>query len=98
MDRQTIVATLREHAPEIRSAGVLHLSLFGSAARDQMRAGSDVDLMAEFDPHANVTLLTLARLEHTLTGLVGARVELSTAAWMHEVVREHALEEAVIAF
>ena len=37
-------------------AGVRHLSLFGSVARGDAEAGSDVDLAAELDPGAHIGL------------------------------------------
>ena len=44
MDRQRIITRLRAHEAELRRAGVLSLSLFGSAARDDAGPASDVDL------------------------------------------------------
>jgi hypothetical protein len=37
MDKAAIIAKLREHEGELRSAGVEHLSLFGSWARGTAR-------------------------------------------------------------
>jgi predicted nucleotidyltransferase len=33
MDKSTIIAKLREHEPELKAAGIVRLSLFGSVAR-----------------------------------------------------------------
>ena len=98
MDRQTIVTRLQQHAPELRSAGVLHLRLFGSAARDEMHSASDVDLLVDFDPAARVTMVTLGRLQQDLCAVLDAKVDLSATAWMHDAVRSEALREAVLAF
>ena len=49
MDRASIVTALRAHEPELRLAGVVSLSLFGSMARDEAEAGSDVDLVLRLD-------------------------------------------------
>jgi predicted nucleotidyltransferase len=98
MDRESVLAILRHHAPELRAAGLLHLRLFGSVARGQATTLSDVDLLAEFDRSKQMTLVTLAGLESHLSELLGRRVELSSAEWMRESVRERALAEAVLAF
>jgi predicted nucleotidyltransferase len=98
MDRESVLAILRHHAPELRAAGLLHLRLFGSVARGQATTLSDVDLLAEFDRSKQMTLVTLAGLESHLSELLGRRVELSSAEWMREPVRERALAEAVLAF
>ncbi len=35
MNRKQVIATLREHEPELQAAGVVSLSLFGSSARNE---------------------------------------------------------------
>ena len=50
MNRAYILALLREHRDEITTRfGATHLALFGSAARDELRPDSDVDLLVDFD-------------------------------------------------
>jgi len=65
-----VVARLRPHAPELRTRGVRHLYVFGSVARGNARADSDVDLAIEVDPSSDFSLITL--------GSVAADVE----AWL----------------
>jgi uncharacterized protein len=98
MDKEKILAILRDHAPELREAGLVHLRLFGSVARGQGNAQSDVDLLADFDHSRRITLVTLGRLENHLSTLLGTKVELSSPDWMRETVRRQALREAVLAF
>lgn len=98
METARIIATLREHAPELRSTGVAHLRLFGSSARGETRRNSDVDLIADFASGQRVTILTLGGLQQRLTELLGAEVDLSSEAWMKEPVRRRALEEAILVF
>lgn len=45
MQRDEIIAKLREHESELRAAGVSSLALFGSAARGEQRNDSDVDIV-----------------------------------------------------
>ena len=71
-----IVATLQAHAAELRAAGIRHLSVFGSIARGDAEASSDVDLAAELDPEARIGLFALAALERHLSELVGRPVDL----------------------
>jgi predicted nucleotidyltransferase len=98
MDKEKILAILRDHAPELKEAGLVHLRLFGSVARGQANAQSDVDLLADFDHSRRITLVTLGRLENHLSRLLGTKVELSSPDWMREPVRGQALREAVLAF
>ena len=71
-----IISVLRAHEAELRRAGIRHLSLFGSVARGDADASSDVDLAAEFDPAARIDLIRLTALEHRLGEIVGRRVDL----------------------
>src|SRR5258708_40312941 len=50
---------------------VLRLSVFGSAARDEMRTDSDVDLLIEFEAGQSPSLAGLARLQQGLEATPG---------------------------
>ena len=45
MKRDEIIAKLRAHKSELWAAGVRSLALFGSAARDDQRNNSDIDVV-----------------------------------------------------
>ena len=99
MDTPTIIAKLREHQEELRSAGVEHLSLFGSWARGTaVPALSDIDLIAEFDAGREYSLLDRVRLENRLADMLGAKVDLAPARTLKDGIRERAAREAVLAF
>jgi predicted nucleotidyltransferase len=98
MDKGQVIQTLRAHRDELRAAGVVHLSIFGSVARGDASEQSDVDLIADFDKSRRLTLVKIGSLQHRLSELLGAEVELSSADWMREPVRSKALREAVLAF
>jgi predicted nucleotidyltransferase len=71
-----VLAVLRAHEAELRRAGILRLSLFGSVARGDAEANSDIDLAAELDPEAGIGLFALAALERRLAELLGRKVDL----------------------
>jgi uncharacterized protein len=98
MDRQDVIARLRQHEPELRAAGVVHLSLFGSVARGEESRQSDVDLMAEFDPGREYSLLDRVRLERRLAEILGAPVDLAPVRTLRDDVRDRATHEAMLAF
>ncbi len=75
MTREQIIAELLRHEAELRSAGIMRLSLFGSRARGDGNAESDVDLMAEFDEAKTFTILGRVHLENRLADLPGVRVD-----------------------
>jgi predicted nucleotidyltransferase len=98
MDKGIVIETLRRHEPELKAAGIVHLRLFGSVARDEASVLSDIDIIADFDPSKRLTLFGMARLENQLSDLLGVKVDLSPAGSMKERVRARALREAVHAF
>jgi predicted nucleotidyltransferase len=77
MRKSDAIAILLANADEIRAAGVAHLSLFGSVARDEAGPDSDVDLVIEGPPERPITLLSMARAEAVLERLLGRRVDLT---------------------
>lgn len=98
MDRNSVIEKLREHAPELRQAGLAHVRVFGSTARGDRTEGSDVDLLVEFDAGMRQTLVTVGSLQTRLSEILAAPVDLSAAAWMREPARSRAVEEAILAF
>ncbi len=50
MTREDVIQILSEHRAELSKMGVRSLALFGSAARDELRPDSDIDLLADLEP------------------------------------------------
>ena len=98
MDGSIVIAKLREHEPELKAAGIVRLSLFGSVARGEPSSESDVDLMAEFDPAKQFSLLDMVRIENRLADILGVRVELTSERALKDRVRERVSRETVLAF
>ena len=63
----------RELAAICKKYGVRKMSLFGSAARNQLRPDSDVDLLVEFKPTSKTTLFDLVHMQDELSPLFGRR-------------------------
>jgi len=98
MDRSTVIAKLREHEAELKDAGIVRLSLFGSVSRGEATPESDIDLMGDFDRAKHLTLFDLAGLEVRLGEILETRVDLSDRHMLKEPVRTRAEREAVLAF
>src|SRR5690349_11599986 len=77
MSRAQIIRLLEQHQEHMRQQfAVRALALFGSVARDEMREGSDVDILVEFDGPA--TFDHYMDLKFFLEGLLGTKVDLVT--------------------
>jgi len=98
MDRDAVIAALRAHEPELKAAGVVRLSLFGSTARDEARPDSDIDLLAAFDEARPLSLLDVIRIENQLADLLGQPVDLIEEGTLRPRARRNVDREAVRAF
>lgn len=86
MKRRRVVDALRAHEVELRARGAEALYLFGSTARDEARAGNDVDLFFDYaDPR--FSLIDQLKLENFVSDLLGTRVDLMTRGSLHPVLR-----------
>ena len=75
---------------------VRELSLFGSAARGQMRPDSDIDLLVEFFPDAQVGLVEHAGLMLDL--LLGRKVDLVSKNGLKPRIRPYVFAEARLVY
>ena len=98
MRQEQVLARLRARQQELKNAGVERLAVFGSVARGESRADSDVDLMGDFDRSRGLNLFDMVGLESLLAEIVGARVELFDRRMLKQPVRTRAEREAVLVF
>jgi hypothetical protein len=94
MDRK---ATLEQKRTEILSLadryGVRRIRVFGSVARGQADAASDVDFLVELGPQ--VSVLDLGGFLAELQQLLGCKVDVVTVNGLRPRIRQRVLEEAV---
>jgi uncharacterized protein len=93
-----VISALREHERELRKAGIRHLSLFGSVARGEADANSDIDLTVELDPQAHLGLFGLIGLQHRLTEILGRKVDLLPEPIEHHRIRQNIEKDRLSAF
>src|SRR5207237_8761721 len=98
MNREEILAKLRENETALRARSVSHAALFGSRARGDDRPDSDIDIMIEFDPAAHVTVFNYAGLKGYIAGLFDGSVDVVNRAGLKPYVRPAVTTEAIFAF
>ena len=77
----------------MRQHGVVHAGVFGSVARGEDLAGSDVDFLVEFE--RGRSLLDLASLQVVLREALGRDVDVATRNSLHPRLRDRILRELV---
>ena len=83
-----------EIAAICRRYHVKELAVFGSAARGEMRPDSDIDLLVEFLPEAEVSLLQHFAAERGFSTLLGRKVHLVSKRALRKELREEVLAQA----
>jgi uncharacterized protein len=94
MGRDHAIAALRSHEAELRAAGVLSLSLFGSVARGESLAGSDADVAVRlgitFSKGGLDYFSRIEELESRLSRILGCKVDL-----VEEPVRKERFQKEI---
>jgi predicted nucleotidyltransferase len=98
MNRERIIATLRAHEPDLRHLGVLHAALFGSAARNEAKPDSDIDILIELAPEAPIGVFEYVGITQYLADLFPNRVDVANHSRLKDLVRPGAERDAVYAF
>ena len=96
MRREEALRILKEYKPELqRRFGVETVALFGSTARDEAGPDSDVDILVEFAPDFETSLLDFIDLKHFLSDEMDAQVDLVHRKTLIPELRGVILEESV---
>src|ERR1035437_10836046 len=98
MNREEIIARLRENEAALRKRGVAHAALFGSRARGDQRPESDTDIMIQFDPAARITVFDYAGLKDYIAALFDGRVDVVNRDGLKPFVKPTATTDAIYAF
>ncbi|MDW8326676.1 MAG: nucleotidyltransferase family protein [Anaerolineales bacterium] len=91
-DKERVLSVLRTLKPEIRAKyRVRELGVFGSFARGQQTAQSDVDVLVDFEPDAS--LFDLLGLALFLEDQLGQRVDVVPRRALRAEIRDAVLQE-----
>jgi predicted nucleotidyltransferase len=101
-NKDIIISTLKSMKPEYEREGLKLLGLFGSAARDEMKQTSDIDILMEtsslFVSHNGGGFGAIARLEQIkeeLSKKLGAKVDLTDRTGLGAAGEEFILKRAI---
>ncbi|MCJ2049778.1 nucleotidyltransferase domain-containing protein [Methylobacterium sp. J-070] len=98
MDKLAALDILRANEAELRRRGVIHAALFGSVARGEEQADSDLDVMIEIDAPVVGGVYGYVGLCHFIEDLFPIRIDVANRAALKDRVRTRAERDAVFAF
>jgi uncharacterized protein len=90
---ETVLQALREQPQLLETFQIKSLALFGSVARNQATAASDLDFLVEFD--ADPTLTLYMNLKFFLEDLFQRNVDLVIKTDIKPQIRETVTQEAI---
>jgi predicted nucleotidyltransferase len=98
------MAEIRIEFPTDKIAGfcqrhrISSLYVFGSVLRDDFSPGSDIDVLVEFQPGAQVGFLALSRMQRELSGILQRSVDLVPRNGLKPRIREAVLSSAEVVY
>ena len=97
MQRDEVIAKLKQHEAELRRRGVEHLYLFGSTARGEAREDSDVDLFFDYE-RGKLGLFELMDVKEEASRILGRKADIMTRDSLHKVLRSRIEASALQVF
>jgi len=91
-NKEGVLALIEEQQSRIKAMGVKRLGLFGSFARGEQNAESDIDVLVEFEQDKK-TFDNFMQLSFYLEDLLQRRVELVTPESISPYIRPYIIKE-----
>jgi uncharacterized protein len=102
-DLHEALTILRAHEHELHALGVKHAAVFGSVARGDATAASDLDILIDLDPDKPIDLFEYAGIKLYLFEIFGVdedddTLDMANRKTLKPRLRERVISEAVDAF
>ncbi len=98
MVAQKVEIPINEIAEFCKRYQVRELALFGSALGGDFRPDSDIDLLVEFSPNAEIGFMTLARMGRELSTMLHRKVDLVPKSGLKPKIRKEVIDSAKVLY
>ncbi|MHA1580746.1 MAG: nucleotidyltransferase family protein [Candidatus Freyarchaeota archaeon] len=87
---------LKQHKRQLKEKfGIREIGIFGSYIRGEQKEDSDIDILVEFQPDAEMDLIKFVELEEYVSELVGTKVDLVMKSALKPRIGKRVLKEVV---
>ncbi len=98
MNKAEAISRLKPFERRLRARGINALYLFGSTARDEASAASDLDLLYEYDPARSFSLFDQAGAMLELSDALKTKVDLVSRVGLRPRLRARVEDEMIRVF
>ncbi|MGC8650976.1 MAG: nucleotidyltransferase family protein [Hydrogenobaculum sp.] len=84
LNKDDVILILRSNMKQIKKFGVKRIGMFGSAARNELREGSDIDIVVEFEKGRG-GFRDFGGLVEFLERLLGRKVDILTPSGIESI-------------
>ena len=98
MTLEQALQTLRRAEAGLRAKGIVHAGIFGSTARGEQHAASDIDVIVDFDPSARITVYDYVGIKDDIAELFEQPVDVIDRQGLKPHLREPVTRYLVYAF
>src|SRR5712691_788794 len=93
-----VLRILRTHESELRHLGVSHAAVFGSVARGEATAASDIDVLIDLDQDRPMGIFAYSRLKLYINEILGGAGDVVNRRTLKPLLRDNILRDAIHAF
>ncbi len=98
-DLETVIEALRAHKSVLNARGVLHAAVFGSTARNEQSANSDIDVLLDLDEAKKINVFDYVALKDQIRDILGGgSVDVVTRQGLKKTLKDRVEKESVSAF
>ena len=95
MKREAVIEILRNHKKTLRQKyGVIKIGVFGSYARNQQRADSDIDIAIEIIKEKK-NLHNFLSIKRELERILGKKVDLGIESTLKPIIKEYVSKDII---
>jgi len=98
LSRDEIIARLRGLETALRAQGVTGLAIFGSRARADARADSDLDVLVDAGAPQNFSLFDLIGVQHTIQDAIGIETQATLRSELDQRMSQRIADDVVKVF
>ena len=95
MKRESVIEILRDHKKVLQQKyGVIKIGVFGSYARNQQRADSDIDIAIEIIKEKK-NLHNFLSIKRELERILGKKVDLGIESTLKPIIKEYVSKDII---